>query len=329
MKRHPFSFEIPLPKRSFNWPLWLPTPGNIIFTLLVAGLLIMNQNVWSASTLENTPSSSSNTINYQGRLADSSGNALSGSYNLQFAIYDAATGGNRIWGAESHLNTSVNDGLFSVGLGSQTAGGIPATTWNGDSYLEINVNGEALSPRELIRSVPIAGMALTVPNESVTTEKLADRAVTSDKQAPRLRTVPMQLWSDNDGGVTINKHFGNMPSFSVGHSLWARGVVKLPHDWVTGTGLRIGIGAQSHNNSQTVAPRVYWATLNHIDGAWEGIDISSPQVTIGTGLSDVTLVEISSSDVTDGDSIVIVFRFPNNTQTIDVTGLYLEYMAQP
>ena len=72
------------PKRSLNWPIWLPTPGNIIFTLLAVGLLIMSQSVWSAEAPRETLNASSSTINYQGRLADSGGNALTGSYNLQF-----------------------------------------------------------------------------------------------------------------------------------------------------------------------------------------------------------------------------------------------------
>jgi hypothetical protein len=71
----------------------------------------------------------------------------------------------------------VSDGLFNVGLGSQTAGGIPTTVWNGDRYLEISVDGEALAPREMIRSVPIAGMALTVPDGSIGTAQLAENAV--------------------------------------------------------------------------------------------------------------------------------------------------------
>lgn len=41
----------------------------------------------------------------------------------------------------------------SVGLGSQTSGGIPTSVWNGDRYLEITVGGETLSLHELIRSV--------------------------------------------------------------------------------------------------------------------------------------------------------------------------------
>jgi hypothetical protein len=42
-----------------------------------------------------------------------------------------------------------------------------------------------LSPRELIRSVPIAGMALTVPDGAIGTAQIADGAVTQAK-APAL-----------------------------------------------------------------------------------------------------------------------------------------------
>ncbi|MEA3341068.1 MAG: hypothetical protein U9R15_13980 [Chloroflexota bacterium] len=91
---------------------------------------------------------------------------------MTFALYDAATDGSMVWGPENHAAVPVSDGLFNVGLGSQTSGGIPTTTWNGDRYLEIAVGGETLSPRELIRSVPIAGMALTVSDQSISTSKL-------------------------------------------------------------------------------------------------------------------------------------------------------------
>ncbi|NHZ72815.1 MAG: hypothetical protein GWP17_07005 [Aquificales bacterium] len=91
---------------------------------------------------------------------------------MSFALWDAATGGSIIWGPESHSAVPVTDGLFNVGLGGQTSGGIPTTTWNGDRYLEITVSGETLTPRELIRSVPIAGMALTVLDGSITSNKL-------------------------------------------------------------------------------------------------------------------------------------------------------------
>jgi hypothetical protein len=92
---------------------------------------------------------------------------------MTFALYDAATDGSLVWGPEEHTAVEVSDGLFSVGLGSKTSGGIPTTTWNGDRYLEITVSGETLAPRELLRSVPIAGMALTVPDGAITNQQLA------------------------------------------------------------------------------------------------------------------------------------------------------------
>jgi hypothetical protein len=155
---------------------WLTPNGG---TLLLVALLILTTNVWARPLLSpaSAPGPSAYTVNYQGRLADSGGVPLTGTYGMTFALWDAATGGSLVWGPESHAAVPVSDGLFSVGLGSQTSGGIPTTVWDGDRYLEITVGGETLSPRELIRSVPIAGMALTVPDGAITTEMLADHAM--------------------------------------------------------------------------------------------------------------------------------------------------------
>ncbi|HNT73526.1 MAG TPA: hypothetical protein PKH77_00765 [Anaerolineae bacterium] len=149
---------------------WLTPNGG---TLLIVAILLMTQSLWARpQAAPSAPGPSATTVNYQGRLADNAGAPLDGSYAMRFSLYDAATDGALIWGPEIHDAVPVSDGLFSVGLGSQTAGGIPTSAWNGDRYLEITVGGETLSPRELIRSVPIAGMALTVPDGSITQEKL-------------------------------------------------------------------------------------------------------------------------------------------------------------
>jgi len=162
------------PRRS--WMRWLgrqlvPNIG----TLLLVAVLILTQQVWAEPLLgtTNVPGPSANTVNYQGRLADDAGTPLDGSYGMSFALYDAPTDGNLVWGPEAHDAVPVTDGLFSVGLGSQTSGGIPTTTWNGDRYLEVTVGGETLSPRELIRSVPIAGMALTVPDGAIGSRQMS------------------------------------------------------------------------------------------------------------------------------------------------------------
>jgi hypothetical protein len=160
---------------------WLIPNGG---TLLIVAVLILTQSVWARPfAATNAPGPSATTVNYQGRLADNAGTPLDGNYGMAFALYDAATDGNLVWGPEEHTAVAVSDGLFSVGLGSKTSGGIPTNTWNGDRYLEITVGGETLEPRELIRSVPIAGMALTVPDGAMGTDQIADGAITADKIA--------------------------------------------------------------------------------------------------------------------------------------------------
>jgi hypothetical protein len=168
-------------RRILRW--LLPNGG----TLLLVAVLVLTANVWAKplTSPAAAPGPSATTVNYQGRLADPSGNPKNGTFGMTFALYDASTGGSLVWGPESHAAVPVSDGLFSVGLGSQTSGGIPTTAWNGDRYLEVTVGGETLSPRELIRSVPIAGMALTVPNGAIDTAQIVDGAVTQAK-APSL-----------------------------------------------------------------------------------------------------------------------------------------------
>jgi hypothetical protein len=145
---------------------WLTPNGG---TLLLIVVLLLTQNVWARQlATPAAPGPSATTVNYQGRLADPAGNPKDGVFGMTFALYDAPTGGSLVWGPENHTAVPVSEGLFSVGLGGQTSGGIPTSAWNGDRYLEITVGGETLSPRELIRSVPIAGMALTVPDGAIT-----------------------------------------------------------------------------------------------------------------------------------------------------------------
>ena len=157
-----------------RWALWLGA-------LLVVALLALASSVWARPLLEaaNAPGPNATTVNYQGCLADSAGAPLSGDYAMTFALWDALSGGNLVWGPESHAAVPVSEGLFNVGLGSLTSGGIPTGAWSGDRYLEISVEGETLAPRELIRSVPLAGMALTVPDGAIGSAQIADGGVAS------------------------------------------------------------------------------------------------------------------------------------------------------
>lgn len=152
---------------------WLPSRGSVLFTLLAIAVVLLAQQVWASGTQNGAITGpSASTVNYQGRLAAPDGTPKSGMFGMSFSVWDAADGGSIVWGPENHSEVSVVDGLFAVGLGSQTAGGIPPNIWSGDRYLEIRVGGETLTPRELIRGVPFAGLALTVPDASISRIKL-------------------------------------------------------------------------------------------------------------------------------------------------------------
>jgi len=93
-------------------------------------------------------------INYQGQLNDDEDNPLSGTFSLEFRIYDAKTGGSLLWNEIQSITTT--DGTFNVLLGSVKA--LPSNLFDNSTsrFLEVRVNGTALSPRRQFASVPYA-----------------------------------------------------------------------------------------------------------------------------------------------------------------------------
>ena len=79
-----------------NWPAvvsvlrkWLPSRGNVIFTLLVVASLVWAARAGALPLAAPLSSgTSTNTIAYQGRLADSDGMPLTGTYNMIFRLYN-------------------------------------------------------------------------------------------------------------------------------------------------------------------------------------------------------------------------------------------------
>jgi hypothetical protein len=67
---------------------WLTPNGG---TLLLIAALILTQSAWARTeqSAANAPGPSATTVNYQGRLADSGGAPLDGTYGMSFALYDA------------------------------------------------------------------------------------------------------------------------------------------------------------------------------------------------------------------------------------------------
>ena len=131
-------------------------------SIITLAALIISLVLISSSSAQDTL-----LISYQGRLTDDGGNPITGSQAMTFTIYDGA--GVSKW-TESHGSVQVDDGLFDVILGSQSA--LADTVFTGDDrYLGIIVGGDPeITPRTLLTSAPGAAVAKKVAGDVTTGE---------------------------------------------------------------------------------------------------------------------------------------------------------------
>jgi len=177
----------------------LPNGGTIMIVLV----LLVSQPVWARSlqTMQNS-NSSTGTIAYQGRLANTNGSPVTGTLSMVFRLYNVQSGGSPVWEEQWTASNSVavSDGLFNVMLGSITP--INQATLSGNSSLwlgiSVGTDGE-MTPRVQLGTVPYAFQALTVPDGAITSAKLADGSVTQAKFGPDVSLVPP------DGSITTAK----------------------------------------------------------------------------------------------------------------------------
>jgi len=155
---------------------------------------------------------SSTLFSYQGQLLDSSSNPITDpAVPMTFKLYPVSAGGLPCWTEERAGGNAVNveKGLFHVLLGQITA--LNTACLTGDAYLELVVNGETLSPRELLTSVAFAVEAQTVPDGSITTQKIADGAVTQAKL--NLSSLQISGASSNTAYLSLGKTSGSPSAF--------------------------------------------------------------------------------------------------------------------
>lgn len=97
------------------------------------------------------------TFTYQGKLTDGSGSPITGTRDLQFKLFDAATNGVQVGSTITMTGQSLVDGLFTVKLNFGT------TSFNGQKrWLETTVGTETLSPRVEITASPVSGSTASV-----------------------------------------------------------------------------------------------------------------------------------------------------------------------
>jgi len=172
-----------LSKHFGSWQAWLPARGNVLFTLLAVTILFFVQSGGAFGGLQaqvSEPTGSSGVIAYQGRLADSAGNPLTGTYPSIFRLYSANSGGVPLWEEQwtGPNSIAISDGLFNVMLGSLTPIPQELVANNANLWLGVTVGSDdEMTPRVQVGSVFYARQALSVPDASITAAKFAPGAI--------------------------------------------------------------------------------------------------------------------------------------------------------
>ena len=153
---------------------------NVCTILIVAIMLMVSHALAKPGQATTAETINTGVLSYQGTLMDSLGNPVAGSYEITFRIYNSPTSTTPLWEeVRSGANAvPVQNGLFNVMLGSLIP--IPETVWEQtELFLGVKIGSDAeMSPREKLTAVPeaasanVAQLALTVPDGSISAEKL-------------------------------------------------------------------------------------------------------------------------------------------------------------
>jgi hypothetical protein len=140
----------------------LAAAGFFIIALLVAGAVIGGDGGMADDRIADLSGSEggcgdslaaspvTSGFNYQGRLTDSSGNPLNGTYDITFRLYDAASGGTAL--AEVLHSVIVHNGLFATTITFDPTYFDGRALWLG---IQVGYDPE-MTPRQALRAVPYA-----------------------------------------------------------------------------------------------------------------------------------------------------------------------------
>jgi hypothetical protein len=251
----------------------------------IAGLIMILFGLSVQTALADIPG----TINFQGRLTDTAGNAVvDGTYGVTFTLHYQATG-NSPTGWSEVQNVSTQRGYFNIALGSSTT--LNGLDFNYPYYLEIQVAGDAqpLNPRQPFSSIPYAMRAKNadaVADGVITTAKITDGAVTS------VKIMNGTITSADVAGATItgsNIASGTITAGNIANATITGG--KIASATITSTNI-----ANSAIDTQAKAP---WAPI--VNGG-----INNPKIAYGiatTNSSGSCTVSLASHGFTTTPSI--------------------------
>jgi len=205
---------------------------------------------------------------YQGQLGQN-GTPTSGSHDLTFALFDAAVGGTQVGSTIAQPGYPVANGVFTIDLDFGFG------TFTGKQlFLAVTVDGNALSPRQPVNSVPVAQYAMSGPDSPSSTGSAASA---TQFQNDRLYA-----------GVSVNGESLTMvmiakPAFSPSGTSTVNGYSKAVDVYSLTSGLAIPVTiGQSTTVGRAAAPDV--RVLARIDTAYTGLVTKLVTGTPYTGL---------------------------------------------
>ncbi len=119
-------------------------------------------------------------IHYQGKLMAGT-NLFTGVVPIQFRLYDQPTGGDLPL-CESTNSVAVVDGYYSAVIGDNIIfGALDNALYHhsGEVWLEVEIDGQVIEPRERLAAVPYARVAAGLPANAVDMGMIKENAVQS------------------------------------------------------------------------------------------------------------------------------------------------------
>lgn len=250
--------------------LTIAAAGIILFLLIAGAAGAINSRQTAVPAVPQAGVASA--ITYQGRLTNPGGVGINGTVPMRFVVYDADVGGSALWDS-GDIDVQVEGGLFEVNLGVDQA------DFNGQAlWLNINIDGETLSPRQEI--VPAAYALSLRPGADIVGESIAEDDAILAGYAPATGSA---LYADAAGGA------GMYSQSQANYAVWGASTNSWGGYFTSENGYAIRAntkGSDHYDHGAYITSQggyaVYAQSANNMAIRGEAGDISGISVPLGT-----------------------------------------------